>query len=164
MMNQGQGRQATISKLIGLRYYDGPIGGLVLLNLDGSERLFWFELLSWDSLQDNRVFALSEIADGGPVLDRVIRAISVLGAPKWPIWVPSWNFETEEARKEADAVIAEIVSSRAPYSVVMCAPDDLSVVRIHTDLGPVHFSQLNIFNESGLQQAFEDWQALCWPS
>jgi glycine cleavage system aminomethyltransferase T len=148
--------RSEIRRLIALRYYDGPTQGLVLLAIDGRDRTFIFEMISWDDSQDRRVFALCEIEDGA-ALDRVS---SVAGPPKWPIWVPDWKFRSDKERANADEVVDHIMAQKTDYDVVMCAPDSMSGVEIRTDLGAVHRDLLRQFDQSRQLQPFEAWKGL----
>lgn len=145
-----------IKQLIALGYYDGPTSGLVKIVVDGEERYFTFDLLSWDELQDKRVFGLSELVEQS-LFDRIVE---LAGPPRWPIWVPEWRFGSESIKATAEQVVEQVKRIKPPSRAVMFAPASLDRAAVDEALPHSHRQLLSQFSATGSIQAFEPWRSL----
>lgn len=93
-------------RTIVLDWYDGPLGGVLLL---GDGRVFQF------AHDEDSIYVLSPL----PVdaFERTLDAITELGPPKWPIWVPIWRFATTESEMAADAAIDAVLTGTTGESI-----------------------------------------------
>ena len=120
------GKHATNSTLrpsrtIVFDWYDGPLGGVVLL---GDRRVFQFQH------QEGDEFELSPL----PVdaFDRILDAVSELGRPVWPMWVPIWKFATDESQALADAAIDGVLAQSTGETIRAIIDFDLTSKQLDT--------------------------------
>jgi hypothetical protein len=104
-------------RLIAFEYYDGPTEGIVDLGSDVGA--YCFKVMAMDVERELRVLKLKHLSSDR--FDAIVTMISVsLGPPKWPIWVPLWEFTTDEARLDAESTIDGMCSSGTTITAVLC--------------------------------------------
>ncbi len=89
-VDRSSGSQSPFSRLIALKYYDGPTEGFV--ECGACQTTFYFKLLDWDDGQDLRIFALREAI--GASIEGIAQALGA-GEPRWPNWVPTGPIQSE---------------------------------------------------------------------
>lgn len=75
-------------KLVVFKYYDGPLSGIGAED-EAGEIISRFDLLSWDDLQDRRIFCVGRIYDGDSLFKEVVDFYKQFEEAHWPIWVPN---------------------------------------------------------------------------
>lgn len=93
------------SKAIALGYYDGPTSGVVQ-----SERnltTYKFQLLAWDAGQDMRIFSMAPLSSQS--FERLVNLLSQIQPPLWPLWVPIWNFPSQETANIVEREVERIL-------------------------------------------------------
>jgi hypothetical protein len=115
----GSGEQASpFAKVIALGYYDGPTAGIVQCH--SCATAYKFDLLMWDEDQDRRIFTLTEL----PIhaWSSIVNILSPYTSPTWPIWVPLWQFPTEEETTMVNKQIENILQqAKPPVCIIVCS-------------------------------------------
>ena len=102
-------------------YYDGPTEGIIDLGDDVG--VFCFEEVAFDNGRQTRVSKLSRVP--AEQLESIIAALSsALGPPKWPLWMPMWQFEDENLRLKIEAEL-DAFCARAEATVAVLTDDTL---------------------------------------
>ena len=98
------------------RYYDGPTQGI--LDLGDEVGVFCFKEMAFDNDRQVRVSKLARVAP--EPFESIISALSSnLGRPRWPFWVPLWNFSNETARLAIEADLeAYCATGEAMFAVL----------------------------------------------
>ena len=82
--------------------------------------MYHFKFLGFaDEEQGIRLLGLAPLpADS---IDRVVRALSPYMSPRWPTWLPLWQFPTDSDRQEIDSLIDGILAQAGPTTLVITA-------------------------------------------
>lgn len=81
-------------------YYDGPTDGIIDFGDDLG--VYCFQAIAFDFNRGKRVLKLDRVRS--EQLESILTSLSsALGPPKWPFWVPMWNFSDESARRRVEA-------------------------------------------------------------
>src|SRR5438105_4734664 len=102
-LQEGRNKAATVSQVICLDWYDGPVAGLLRVGETGP--VYRFELV--DDRQridfsEDRAYALFPVARKS--FDRLVSHLQKTHSPKWPVWVPIWTFPSEKQKEKASAL------------------------------------------------------------
>ena len=82
-------------------YYDGPTEGII--DFGDAVRVFCFKAVAFDFDRQMRVSKLARVPSGEQ-LEWIVESLSSsLGPPKWPFWVPIWDFSDESERLRVEA-------------------------------------------------------------
>lgn len=80
-------------------WYDGPVGGLVLVN----SQTCCFQMVDWDSSHRFRIMGIQGISKS---LENLIPSLTD-EQPKWPVWFPAALIEpSDESRTWVKSVLA----------------------------------------------------------
>jgi hypothetical protein len=103
-------------------WYDGPREGVCALVRPDVEFLFTLleERRNDDDL-DDRLFRLQEIPAGS--VAGMGAALTDLGVPAGPVWVPLWRFPDDAARERAERHIRAMRAMARPTSMVISTQD-----------------------------------------
>lgn len=111
-----------VKQLIIFDWQDGPCEGLC--ELLEPNLYFYFEMIaerfSENDLND-RLFSIREASSNS-----VISALTVLhelGQPHQPIWVPNWQFSSEESRLEAENALEKLIENTAEPELIIRTPN-----------------------------------------
>lgn len=110
----------TVSHAIVLDWYDGPIEGYLKFEvLPTAWRFKLFAEHSEDEDSDSRIYLLSEV----PVelWDRLSESVRNQVSSTSVMWVPSWQFESDDDRAAADDVVAGLEDSAGPPELMIRA-------------------------------------------
>lgn len=119
-LREGVNDPSPITRLIALGYQDGPTEGVLQMGEGGPE--YRFVMLDQRQLDTNdnadvRVYGLYPLpADS---IARLTEAISPHIDPRWPVWCPTWRFETDEIRDAVEAKTDDIVEQAGPLSWIV---------------------------------------------
>jgi hypothetical protein len=122
----------SFAKILAFDYDDGPTEGLAW-----SEHCLVsvkFDLLAWDERRELRIFSLAPLPPHS--FAEVVAACSVMGSPRWPVWVPIWRFATEQQRLVAEQAVDNVLAGARPPELVVAARDlsrELLAVRAVAD-------------------------------
>jgi hypothetical protein len=106
-------------------WYDGPRGGICALEVPEVE--FAYDLLDErmnEDEGDDRLFRLSELPRGS--VAEALSAISILGQPAGPLWVPVWRFPDHAARLKAEERLQRIEAHKRPTGIIVLTRDLLA--------------------------------------
>jgi hypothetical protein len=82
-------------------------------------RVFSFKMVALDPERELRVVTLASLCS-----DRFIELVNLLtktvGAPRWPVWVPRWEFEDHAQQRRTEAVVDAIVSEAQVVAAAVC--------------------------------------------
>ena len=107
------------SHVIALGYSDGPTQGLLRLQT-GQD--FWFDLVVEDIDLDVRVFILRLLP--ADLFDSAVATIErFLGRPRWPIWVPLWQFGENEESNLVEDQLDRIRAGGVTSLAIACSGD-----------------------------------------
>lgn len=101
-------------RVLALDWIDGATAGLV--EYDGCDNVFHFRLVS-SQVSEPWVFALRSSPVGH--LSDLDEALAPLGAPRIPVWVPIWRFESERERDHAETLISAAMAPSAIVAIVV---------------------------------------------
>jgi hypothetical protein len=74
-------------------------------------------MIDWDNRQEVRVVSLSPLP--GEAFQELVDALSKYELPKWPIWVPKWQFSSEEAKRIADSQVARTLEEASNPNLIV---------------------------------------------
>jgi hypothetical protein len=105
---EGMGYPSPVTHVIGLGYYDGVTNG-VLKTVDGSVYAFDMtdERYNPDGL-DSRTYELASLPPAA--FDAIVRLLEPHASPRWPSWVPLWQFPSEEIRAAVEAELDQLLA------------------------------------------------------
>lgn len=109
--------KSPFSKLIAFGYYDGPTSGV--LQCDICTKAYKFEMLDWDEDQDVRIFSLSILPN--LAFAKIVEVCQHCENPKWPVWVPIWQFPSEESQNKAEIEIEAILNTAMKPQIIVIA-------------------------------------------
>ena len=140
-------------RLISLGYYDGTIHGLVKFEATGAA--FRYDLISWDSGEDWRVFCLAQMAPND--FEEAERMLSVLGDPKWPCWYPTWEFHSDAQKQETEKALEIILDRCGPYVAAVLSTDLCTSIKAQIEIGADLRDAVEEFGRTRQIQVFERW-------
>ncbi len=98
-----------VGQVIVLDWHDGPREGFLRLKQPLS---CWYYRLYAEARReeepDDRLYLFALAPDDTP--QRLISALAELELPEKRLWVPTWRFSSEEARRVADQAVAALIS------------------------------------------------------
>ena len=116
---------SPFTRALVLGYYDGPTEGLTECSRCG--KVYKFDLLAWDPAgQDLRVFALAPLPS--TALRRLIEANARYEKPRWPLWVPLWQFPSDEDREAMKRLTEQVLREAGPAEWVIATYDLLGQI------------------------------------
>lgn len=116
---QGKVQISPFKRILSLGYYDGPTMGIA--QCDNCQAEYKFDIFSWDDQQDIRIYGLFPLPPGG--LSKIIDALSLMGPPEWPIWIPRWDFSDEQLRIAIDDLVKEVIGGSEMLKGLVAAKD-----------------------------------------
>lgn len=116
-----QNALSPFQKVIALDYHDGPTAGL--LQCKECSRAYRFNMVSWDDGQNVRIFTLALLPEGS--FAQLESAYAQHQAPIWPLWVPRWEFPSDDAKHTLESRTEEVLGRAGPPQLVL-ASEDLS--------------------------------------
>jgi len=118
--------RSPFDQVLILGWYDGPEEGLI--RCGKCKRVYLFKSLDIvNEDEEIRLFGLAPLpADS---IDRVVLALSQYMSPKWPMWVPFWQFPTEAERETVDSLIDGILSKAGPTTLVVTTSNLAEVIQ-----------------------------------
>jgi hypothetical protein len=140
-------------RLISLGYYDGTTNGLI--RFEEPDLSFRYDLVSWDSGEDWRVFCLSELAPSD--FETAAQALSVLGVPRWPCWFPAWEFTSDTERQRVEDTLKAIVGRSGPYRIAILSRDLCTAIKAAVNVTSEPGSAVEQFSRDRKIQPFERW-------
>jgi hypothetical protein len=97
-------------------YFDGATTGII--DLGDSSGIFCLEEVAFDSDRETRVVCLSAVPRH--LFEPIVDALSsVFGPPKWPFWVPIWQFDDENVRRNIESQLDALCEGVAVTLVVL---------------------------------------------
>ncbi len=116
---------SPFDRIIALDWYDGLKAGLAMCT--ASKRAYSIEFRSWDDEEIRRVYSLSPIEAAD--FEHVLALIRCLGAPRWPIWFPKWQFQAREAQEAAERALARLSEKLQPAFLVLAQDLSKEIIR-----------------------------------
>jgi hypothetical protein len=110
---------SPFSKIIALGYYDGPTRGVTLCSICSSG--YKYDMVAWDERQDVRVYVLAPISK--EVFDEIANVLFESDPPKWPVWVPKWEFTSREKEASTNDKIEGLLRSAGKGKYVLSTED-----------------------------------------
>jgi hypothetical protein len=115
---EGVNDPSPIMRVIALDWYDGPTSGV--LQLGDAGPVYRFAMLDEHQLPADtevRVYGLYPLPPGA--FERLAGAISSHMTPRWPVWVPLWQFPADEARQAVENLTDGILKQAGPLTWVV---------------------------------------------
>ena len=75
---------------------------------------------------DHRLYSLLELPSGS--VDCVLGLIKELGTPENTVWIPIWNFPTQEDKHKVNAQIDQLLGSGKPTNLIFYSQDLVSIL------------------------------------
>jgi hypothetical protein len=123
--SQPQPEPSPFDQVLVLGWNDGPEEGLI--RCGRCLREYHFKILALvDEDQGIRLLGLAPLPVGS--IDRVVQALSQYMSPKWPTWLPLWQFPTDSERQEVDSLIDGILAQAAPTTLVITASNPAETI------------------------------------
>ncbi len=120
-----KGPPGGFAKILALGWYDGPTEGVA--QCGSCPATYRFEMLDeepdWEEGEDVRIFKLAPLPDNS--LDRIVSSLCRHEAPRWPIWVPTWRFESAAEQNAADDEIGAVLATAGDPDRVVASSDGL---------------------------------------
>ncbi len=111
-----------VQQAIVFDWHDGPREGLC--ELTRPECCFYFKAIeerAADDDLDDRFFRVAPTPPGS--VKNALSILDALGLPSKPIWVPIWNFPTEEIRLKAERQLDDLVNGLEQAALIVRTPD-----------------------------------------
>ncbi len=106
---------SPFTRIVALGYYDGPTDGL--MQCATCSAICKFDMLDWDDDHRVRIFRLSELPANA--LAEFLQIAEPNESPRWPIWAPSWQWPSEQARTDADRKVQQILDQAEAGELVV---------------------------------------------
>ncbi len=121
-------KQEPFARILGLAYYDGVTSGVAeSATSSACYRLMMLdELPDWDEGNDIRIFSLALLPAGS--LDRIVEVCPDREHARWPVWVPSWRFDSESAQQSAEREVQSVLDNAAPPHMVIATDAGLRTI------------------------------------
>jgi hypothetical protein len=110
-----RGVKSPFSKMIALGFYDGPTSGIV--ECESCFAAYKFTMIDWDNRQEIRVFSLASLP--AQSLEEVVGILSPYELPHWPMWVPRWQFPSDDIKADLNRRIEEILAKAEPVHTIV---------------------------------------------
>lgn len=118
-------RAWRVEQTIVLGWHDGPLEGLCRLAAPACS--FTFERIGEAAGGGDTPVGIYRLAAlEADAMTRVLAALAPLGPPRQPVWAPIWRFPSDDARRQADAVIDEVLAQAAPTPITVRTRDMVS--------------------------------------
>ena len=112
--------RSPFNKIIIFGYYDGATSGVA--QCGNCSIAYRFEIVAWDSNQENRIYSLAAI--DSETFNSIVRIMSKLGTPQWPCWIPRWEFGSDEEEKHTRYSL-DLLLQRASRANLVIATDHI---------------------------------------
>ena len=120
-----QPEPSPFDQVLVLGWYDGPEEGLI--RCGRCMRVYHFKFLGFaDEEQGIRLLGLAPVPDDS--IDRVVQALSPYMSPRWPTWLPLWQFPTEHERQQVDSLIDGILAQAGTTTLVITASNPAETI------------------------------------
>ena len=143
-------------RLVSLGYYDGTTNGLLSFEKPGLA--FRYDLVSWDSGEDWRVFCLSPLIPND--FEAAVHALSVLGEPRWPCWFPPWEFSSDAEKLGVEQALEAILNRSGPYRMAVLSRDLCTSTRAAVNIIARPGGAVEQFTRDRQIQPYEKWLPL----
>lgn len=109
-IHDGPNNPSPVTRVLILGYYDGATDGVLQLGDSGPVYLFdWSDEAHNQDGCDTRSYSLRALADDA--LDRLTASLAEYHEPKWPAWLPLWQFPTPEIQADVTARVDAILAT-----------------------------------------------------
>lgn len=105
---------AEYTKMIIFDYYDGELSGIYAED-EMCEVISRFDLLSWDDLQDQRIFCVGRVPNGKALFTEFVQLYSQFENKHWPIWVPK---AVPAEKRDEESKLKHDLDSKRQYEFV----------------------------------------------
>ena len=112
--------ESFFDRILCLGYYDGPTSGMA--KCAESAKAYRFELVAWDSNCENRIYSLAET--DMDVFNSVVQTLTRLEEPRWPFWVPRWQFSSSIEKSHLSSRVDQALAT-IPAASLLIATDHL---------------------------------------
>jgi len=112
-------QRSPFQRILSFGYYDGTTAGVA--QCVGCSVAYKYDLLAWDEDQDMRIFGLAPLPSGS--FSELLAASAVLGEPRWPTWVPVWQFSSETIQNKVESRIQAVLNKAGPLTFVVATND-----------------------------------------
>ncbi|MHB8446874.1 MAG: hypothetical protein ACYC9P_03010 [Rudaea sp.] len=112
----------SIAHVLALAYHDGPIEGFAQSD-DGTS--YFFKAIAWDRDRDRRLFAFARA--NSELVEQLMLRLNGQEKQKTPIWVPSWNFDSQRDRDNADQLVLNASSDLSGPWIIGVGDSPLSL-------------------------------------
>ena len=116
-IHPGTNAPSPVSRVLILGFYDGATDGVLQLG-DGGP-VYRFDLCDEEHNPegcDTRSYILRPLADDA--LDRLTAILAEYHEPKWPAWLPVWQFPTPQIQADVTARVDAILAAGEPEWVI----------------------------------------------
>ncbi len=103
------------SKTLVYEYYDGLVSGAMCC--EKCSIVYKFELLAWDLHHEIRVFSLAVLPFDSFL--HIIEICSQNDSPKWPTWIPKWNYISDVERDNAYETVEELLNNTGDIQFII---------------------------------------------
>ena len=109
LIRVGRNNPSPVSRVLILGYYDGATDGVLQLGDGGPVfRFDWTDEVRNPDGCDARSYTLRPLDAGA--LDRLTAILADYHEPKWPAWLPQWQFPTAEIQTDVTAQVDAILA------------------------------------------------------
>jgi hypothetical protein len=118
-----------VTRVLILGYYDGATDGVFQCG-DGGP-VYRFEMTAEDRLPDGpdgRTFDLRPLPPDA--LDRLAVVLAPYHATQWPVWAPLWTFPSDDARRETEQAVDDILGRAGPVEWTVTTTDTVGFGRV----------------------------------
>ena len=146
-IHEGMDYPSPISRVLALGYYDGPINGVLQWGEAGAVYKFdyVFDLIDGATAPDNglldlRVFTLAPLPPNA--LTDLAAAYSRFWPPRWPVWVPMWQFANKADEAAMNRLTDQVLKQAGPANWVLAAYDLTETIRAAKSVTPQDLAQV----------------------
>jgi hypothetical protein len=145
---------SPFNQIISSSYYDGTTAGIAKCGVCFREYIY--ELLSWDSGQDLRIFGLWEVPKGS--FSELVDFCSGFDRPRWPEWSPIFQGPERQRYLEAFRAKFERIRRLKSSLQIVVATEEISrlIVASKAADGMGTLKELHLA-ETFSAESFADW-------
>lgn len=148
-------QKSPFQQVIAFGYYDGPTAGVA--QCAACEQAYKYDLLAWDENQDVRVYSFAPLP--AQSFQQIVKACSVLGEPRWPVWVPKWEIEQKETEEKVESEVEQALAGAGQVEIILAAEDLVGDILALKRLAPADVSRFQALASAGNQNNLQEWLA-----
>jgi len=148
-------QKSSFLKVISFGYYDGPTSGIA--QCAKCSAAYKYDMLDWDEGQDVRIFSFAPLPSG--IFSEIVKVCTKLEKPRWPLWVPRWDFPSTSLKTDVESRISRLFDSARRPTFVLASKDITKKILASKKLEEIDQEFVQDYFSSGEKKDVRDWFA-----